>query len=144
MSCDARTAIVGLVLLLGMMAAPVLAQTSDLTNSKIGFAYIAPKTEKYIPIMERLKKRRVLEQLSEFVSPLRLPHKFSLVTAECGEANAYYDRSQWSLTLCYELIEDINRIAPEAGQTKPRSRTSQAAPFPAARSVSRRAPPRKW
>jgi hypothetical protein len=118
MSCDARTAIAGLVLLLGMMATPVFAQTSDLTNNKIGFAYIAPKTEKYIPIMERLKKRRVLEQLSEFVSPLRLPHQFSLVTAECGEANAYYDRSQWSLTLCYELIEDIDRIAPEAGQTK--------------------------
>jgi hypothetical protein len=95
---------------------PAVAQ-ADLTNSKIEFAYFPPKSVKYQATLERLKSRQVLELLSQFLSPLRLPHKLFLVTSECGEnASPYYSPGQWAIFLCYEFMEVLNKIAPKPGQ----------------------------
>jgi putative metallopeptidase DUF4344 len=104
---------------LGMvLSAPVLAQApADLSNSKIEFAYFPPKTVKYQATMDRLKSRQVLEQLSQFLSPLRLPHKLYLVTQECGEnPSPHYDPGSWAIFLCYEFSEILDRVAPKQGQ----------------------------
>jgi hypothetical protein len=90
---------------------PTFAQ--ELHNSQIETSYVPPKPGKYIAILDRLKKRRVLELLAEFISPLRLPHRFYLVTKECGEVNAFYDAETWSLTICYEFAEFLETIAPK-------------------------------
>lgn len=96
---------------------PGLAQSSpELNNRKVEFAYIPPKSATFFPILERLKKRQYLEQLSAFVSPVRLPHPFTLVTIECGTANAFYSPDQWAIFLCYEWIELLDKIAPKDGQ----------------------------
>src|SRR3977135_698525 len=62
----------------------------ELRNQNVETAYIPPKTVKYKAVLDRLKKRRTLEFLAEFISPLQFPHPFHLVTAECGEDNAFY------------------------------------------------------
>ena len=92
-----------------------VAQTaSSLTNGKIEFSYFPPKTVKYQAIMERLKAAHLLEQMSQFLSPLRLPHKFYLVTTECGKINAFYSSDMRAIILCYEFVELVERLAPKA------------------------------
>jgi hypothetical protein len=97
-----------------MSGQPVNAQ--GLRNPQIETAYVPPKTAKYNAILDRLKKHRTLEFLAEFMSPLRLPHVFHMVTAECEESNAFYSPDEWKLTLCYEYVENLERIAPKPGQ----------------------------
>jgi hypothetical protein len=92
------------------------AQSSSAQHGKIEIEYDAPGSAKNAAVMERLKQRRVLEQLKEFTSPLRLPHAFHLIAKECFQANAFYDPSDWSLKLCYELVDQFNRNAPDANQ----------------------------
>jgi hypothetical protein len=94
---------------------PVSAQSSQ-SAFGIDVAYVAPINAKYTAVMEGLKARRVLEQLRDFTAPLRLPHAFHLIARECHEENAFYSPSEWSLTLCYELIDEINRDAPKSDQ----------------------------
>jgi hypothetical protein len=62
--------------------------------------------------MERLKRRQYLEELSEFLSPVRFPHPFHLLTEQCGQVNAFYDPSRWAIILCYEWIDEMDRMAP--------------------------------
>jgi hypothetical protein len=86
--------------------------------SKIDVAYQAPFDKSLDPVMERLKSRRVLEQLGDFIAPLRLPHAFHLIAKQCFAVNAYYDPREWSLTLCYELIDTIVKDAPKSNELK--------------------------
>jgi Putative metallopeptidase len=100
----------------------VLAQTSpELSNSLITFSYSPPKSAKYLPMMERLKSFQILEQLSQFLSPLRLPHQFMLEVMECGFVNAQFTvlsrgDPAWRIQLCYEFVEAIERIGPKQGE----------------------------
>ena len=67
-------------------------------------------------MFNRVQQFKLLEQLSEFLSPLRMPHKFSMVTIECGFVNAQYQPSKWRIELCYEYVEAVERVAPKLGQ----------------------------
>src|SRR5258708_32609084 len=111
--------IAALTVALGMMSCgPTLAQApAELTNSKIEFAYFPPKTVKYHATMDRLKSRQVLEQLSQFLAPLRLPHKLFLVTEECGEnPSPHYDPGSWASFICYGFSEILARFAAKPAQ----------------------------
>jgi len=56
-----------------LFAAPAAAQTPPvLQNDMIEIEYHEPRTEKYKPIYQRLKDRKILEQLATFLSPLKL------------------------------------------------------------------------
>jgi putative metallopeptidase DUF4344 len=91
---------------------PGAVRAQDLQNSRIDFVYDEPKKSAFDAIYARLKKRQVLEQLKQFLSPLRVPKKLTLRTLECGVVNAFYDPGQKSLKLCYEYFDDLeNRIA---------------------------------
>jgi Putative metallopeptidase len=92
--------------------------TSPLGHSKVEFAYFPPKNMKYQPVMNRLKSRQVLEVLSQFLTPLRLPHTFYLVTMECERENAspFYSGDLRAIVMCYEFIDLTDRIAPKPGQ----------------------------
>ena len=97
--------------------APALAQISpEFKNSNIDYSYVPPKSLKYLPLFERLKQFRMLEQLAEFLSPLRLPHKYTLSTVECGVVNAFYTSWYRRINLCYEFVEMLERIGPKKGQ----------------------------
>jgi hypothetical protein len=82
-------------------------------HPRIDYAYIPPASMAYLPTMKRLKARQTLELLSQFLSPLRLPHPFFLIATECGEVNAYYDDESWTLTICYEYADFIEAIVPK-------------------------------
>jgi hypothetical protein len=99
------------------LCAPAFAQIlPELRNSSIDYSYTPPKSLKYLPLFERLKQFRMLEQLAEFLSPLRLPHKYTLGTLECGVVNAYYSPGLRRINLCYEFVEMLERIGPKKGQ----------------------------
>jgi hypothetical protein len=86
-------------------------------NDKIQYQYVPPMSLKYLATMERLKQFRFLEQLSDFLSPVRLPHNFNMVTMECGYVNAQYIPSLRQIRLCYEYVEAVERVGPKIGET---------------------------
>jgi hypothetical protein len=102
----------------GVLSEAALAQApADLSNSKIEFAYYPPKTVKYQATMERLKSRQVLELLSQFLAPLRLPHKLFLVSIECGEnPSPRYVPDNWAILICYEFSDILDKVAPKPGK----------------------------
>jgi hypothetical protein len=65
------------------------------------------------PLYDLLKQRRILERFRDFMSPLRLPKPLLLKVAGCdGDANAWYDGEEREVTVCYEYVAHIQRIAP--------------------------------
>ena len=135
----------------GPAASPGLAQGSALVaNERILIDYLEPRHPTYahglrdddptqaeefkkanttyqrlMGVYERLKQHRLLEEFSQFLAPLRLPINLRLRTAECGEANAFYDPSDSVITLCYEYVAEIEDFAPKS--TTPEGITRQDA-----------------
>jgi Putative metallopeptidase len=91
------------------------------TNSK------DPFTNEYFRSARRVK---LLENLAVRIGRFRLPRPISLVMRDCGVANAFYDPSG-SITLCSELITDINQTFIKKGfdQRSASRRTSNAIIF---------------
>jgi hypothetical protein len=98
------------------------AQTAAPANANIELLYEQPKSLKYLPMVHRLHSFGLLEQLRDFLSPLRLPHKLLLLTRECGFVNAQYTIGAqyaplwWRVDICYELIEGLEHMGPKAGE----------------------------
>jgi hypothetical protein len=97
---------------------PVWAQRSPLLqNSRVDFAYVAPSDPYLRPVYERLKKRQVLEELRQFLAPLRLPRKLTLKTLQCQTTNAFYNPREVALNICYEYVDWIERLVPKETAT---------------------------
>lgn len=91
-----------------------VAQASpDIQNPQVEIAYLPPDNTAYQPVYERLKQRRVLEQLKQFLAPLRLPRRLVVNTDQCDAASRHY-QPQGPVTICYELVEQIERLAAKA------------------------------
>jgi hypothetical protein len=74
-------------------------------------SYGTPENPAHEPVLRLLKERQVLEQLKEFLSPLRLPRKLQLQFRGCdGVSNAWYGGD--AVTVCYEYIEESFSNAP--------------------------------
>jgi hypothetical protein len=89
-----------------------------LTNSQVDIAYVEPRNGDFRPIRDRLMRRRVLEQLQQFLSPLRLPRKLQVQVDECGTTKRPYQPGGPAV-ICYEYVAQIERMA--AKQTDPNS-----------------------
>ncbi len=89
-----------------VLAQPAAAQfPPELQNDMIEIEYNEPTSAKYQPIYQRLKERKLLEQLAAFLSPLKLQGALVLSLEEgdpraCGGPNSYYDLAG-KLHLCY-------------------------------------------
>jgi len=83
-------------------------QASDLKNSNVVTQY---GEWKYQALYERVKKRGLLEEISEFLSPLRLKQKLTFQTDSCGEINSFYVYSTHTVHLCYEMLDWIENVA---------------------------------
>lgn len=109
-------AVLGLSLLLAALSPrPAEAQSPVLpgfANPSIVIDYIDPRHSKFQPHLDRLKKRRALEELAQFLSPLKLPRVLRIRTKQCDSGSPYYDKSEWAITFCYEYLEELDRIAP--------------------------------
>jgi len=82
-------------------------QADDFANNKKTF-------QRFTATMERLRSRRLLEEFSQFLAPLKLPIALRLRTLQCNEVNAFYDPADSSINLCYEFVADIEDRAPRA------------------------------
>jgi hypothetical protein len=95
---------------LAFSAAAQPATQAAAPQSNIKIAYEAPTNAKLTPIYDRLKQRRVLEELQAFMAPMRLPRELTIRIAQCGSQNLPY-KPQGPATVCYELIDQIERFA---------------------------------
>ena len=91
------------------------------TNSRVIIDYIDPRLPRSQVTLDRLRKREVLEELSMFLSPLRLPRLLRVRTKSCGQVNAFYVPAEWAINLCYEYYENLEAIAPQ--ETSPQGYT---------------------
>lgn len=74
--------------------------------------YAARNHPRYAPFEEILKNGRFLEGLSHALNGLvKVPQRVMLVAATCGGEDAFYDRAQKAIVLCYELIEQVSTRA---------------------------------
>jgi len=84
--------------------------------SKIKIEYTDPTNGELKGVQQRLKNRYVLETLREFLSALRLPRELTVRTAQCSpNANEIVTTLEYEpqrpVTICYELIDKIEKIA---------------------------------
>jgi hypothetical protein len=90
------------------------ASAQEQTN-QINIVYEEPKKADYRPIYERLKQRKVLETLQQFLSPLKLPRKLTVRIGECG-GNPFAPYTPGGpVTICYEFVDLVEQVQP-AGQ----------------------------
>jgi hypothetical protein len=101
--------VVGLAMFwLGGEFAPALAQ--DLQNSMVDIAYGEPSEPEYRAIYERLTKRQVLEELRQFLAPLRLPRKVLVKIEQCDKNSQRYTEGG-AVTICYQYIHELEKFA---------------------------------
>jgi len=84
--------------------------------SMIKIEYADPTNAELKGVQQRLKSRYVLETLREFLSALRLPRELTVRTAQCSpKANEIVTSLEYEpqrpVTICYELIDKIEKIA---------------------------------
>ena len=81
-------------------------------TGQVRYEYGDPANATQQNVRNRLRALQVLERLSEFLSPLRLPRPLTLKVQGCnGKVNAYYWRDQ--VMVCYEYFDFLLKVAPE-------------------------------
>jgi Putative metallopeptidase len=84
---------------------------ASLKPNQVRYLYVEPTNAAHRPIYDKLRERRVLEQLSEFLSPLRLPRILTLKVQSCdGRVNSYYWED--NVIVCYEYLDSLFKAAP--------------------------------
>lgn len=90
-------------------AATTQPATAEPAPGKVTVNYVLPP---YQHIYEKLKQRKVLEELGEFLSPLKLKRDLILRTVQCNTVNAFYSSSDRSISMCYEMVAEFeNQLA---------------------------------
>lgn len=87
------------------------AAAANLDESQIEIAYAEPRNAELRPYYEELRRRRVLEELRQFLSPLLLPRKLLVKTDECGVETVRYEPGE-AVVVCYEYVARIVKLAP--------------------------------
>lgn len=100
----------GFALTLPAVGQPTPAQPV-LKNPQVAIEYAPPRSPRYQPMAESMKRHRVLETLQEFLAPLRLPKPLTVRMAECGALEIAYNPGQ-PATICYEYLQEIENQAP--------------------------------
>jgi len=75
-------------------------------------------TPRYIEIDKQVRNEKLLEKAAAQLNrALILPEDITLRTKDCKEINAFYDPSDSSVTMCYELMEHFYKTFRSAGRT---------------------------
>ena len=76
------------------------------------------ETPRYKEIDRQVKADKLLELAAEKLNrALILPHDIVLRTKDCKEVNAFYDATDRSVTMCYELMEHFYRAFKSTGES---------------------------
>ena len=107
------------IVLLVAFAAANPAKAEPPLNPLVSFTYDPPVSAGLKRIHDKLKSRKVLEQLSRFLSPLNLPRPLKISTRECGALTKVYTRAD-GVVIFYEFVARIEQAAAAAatGKTK--------------------------
>jgi hypothetical protein len=95
--------------------AAAVAASPTLHGDRFRVIYEEPKNPAHQALYEDLKSKRVLENLREFLSFIRLPRILTLKLAGCnGDDNASYEPEDLTVTVCYEYVDEVRKLAPKA------------------------------
>jgi hypothetical protein len=84
----------------------------NIKTGQVKYEYGDPANAMQRNIHDRLRRLQILERLSEFLSPLRLPRTLTLKVQGCnGQVNAHYWRD--NIVVCYEYFDFLLKVAPE-------------------------------
>jgi hypothetical protein len=99
----------------GAQTAPAEILATLTAKSQISVTYDEPTTAELKPYYERIKARGVLQQLQQFLAPLRLPEgrKLNVHMSECGSLWKPYKSGQ-PVTICYEFVRLIEGALPSS------------------------------
>jgi hypothetical protein len=108
------------------------AQTQPPRNPNIMVDYIEPRPpidpkdkdyatdmadyQRFMKIYQRVKQRQVLEELSAFLAPLKLPRPLRVRTKTCGMVNAFYSPDEYTVNICYEWIDATEQMAAQPAE----------------------------
>lgn len=92
-------------------AQEVLKPQESVRPDRVRYVLSAPADPAHRYIHERLERRNVLERVSKFLSPFRLPRDVVILVQSCdGDVNAYYENA--TIVICYEYLAYIDAHAP--------------------------------
>jgi hypothetical protein len=109
--------------LLGAAPEAIAQRAPGLRNPNIAFDYYEPRNQALVPLYQRLQKRQVLENLSQFLAPVKWPKKLRLIMKECpaaaaGRPQVFYIKVERSLTVCYQWLAFLGNLRAPAFATK--------------------------
>ena len=91
------------------------AASPQLHTDQFRAVYETPKSPAHQALYEQLKAAHTLERFRSFLGFIRLPRTLTLKLAGCdGEEDAWYDPDNLTVTVCYEYLEAVHKIAPAA------------------------------
>jgi hypothetical protein len=96
--------------------APVSAQ--EFRTNRVIFDYLEPRNPKLQGVYDRMRNRKVLEQYSQFLAPLRLPATLRLWAFQCDTVNAYYSPAYRAIHMCYEYVDKLEKSIPTGNDLK--------------------------
>ena len=80
-------------------------------NPRIKIAYEQPKSSRFKPLYQSLKKQQDLERLRLFLAPFDLPSDLSLTVSDCNDqTGAWYDGEFGRISACYYFLDDIVKL----------------------------------
>lgn len=79
-------------------------------------AYPPPGDPAYEGMQDDLRGTRFLEDVAEWLNGwIALPEDVTIAYEACGEPNAFYDPDTHAIAVCYELVEDLERVFAGSG-----------------------------
>jgi len=88
-----------------------------LKSDRFRASYQVPEDPAYTTMYEELQGSQVLESLRSVLSFVRLPRTVRLVLVDCdGDANAYYDPDELTVSVCYEYVRELRKLAENPGR----------------------------
>jgi hypothetical protein len=104
----------GVLACLVMAGGPSFAQPgAGLQNKMVDIEYVRPRSSQFRQIYDDLTKRKVLEELRQFLTPLKLPRKLVVKIDECGAPYREF-KPGGPAVICYETVSQIVQIASKA------------------------------
>lgn len=105
-----RTRVTRFITLVGFSVLVPCASTAVAAAPTVSFIaeYIAPRSPEYVDTEAALRNERFLESIAAALDEyFALPRPARISTAECGEANAFYDPAERRVLFCYELLGEL-------------------------------------
>jgi len=84
-------------------------QPTDTGDFKVVYAQI--KNAEYVELEKELRESKLLETIAaDLNDTIALPFDIVISFDECNEVNAFYDPEKRQISICLELIEDLNDV----------------------------------